>query len=577
MRYRKALYIFMLVFLAMQGVFASEEEVLPVVEIRPDRVVIYPERMELSGEETLFDMLQLYPDFITNAYDNWLEKYEMRIDNGPYGGDVRFLLNEMKASRIKMIQISDNPGVAKGTVGFYGIIDVFLQPLEKGAHGTIGAELSHDLTTSPFAEFRYGSESTDILANASYNYYHSQPYDTHEEFSNFHMKNQLSEKDQLVTYITQIYTQTHDVMQDPVLLVDFPRSDNHIFSGQVRNYHYFTPDMFLMSAIVYQYWRFPTVSTTYPDDSFRDSLSNEKLHVFAAVEEFNATFFDRLNLMAGLEADYVTDDENYFYPLNLNNDDFTSSEFNTDLYVELDYTFRKWRFTAGDRVRYYRYRVTTQTLPSDVIHLEHRCHNLMHASVIYTPHREHQIQLAYAQKYQAPPYTQLYFNTMPINEVKLAYGFARPNLTASLNAYYYNYKYYDQTFDAFKIDASAYYRYKYFSISGGVQCKMQQGGSPTPAKTVSAAFRLMPVFDIPFGMQVKARTIFYTPSCSLRQYSLHPFDDSFYMFEDRYISRPVYGELQFTKFWPMVDVYAIWHDIFNGNYGIATVGCRVKL
>ena len=100
MKYRRVLYFFMLIFLTVQVVFASEEEVLPVVEIRPDRVVIYPERMELGGEETLFDMLQLYPDFITNAYDNWLEKYEMRIDNGPYGGDVRFLLNEMKASRI---------------------------------------------------------------------------------------------------------------------------------------------------------------------------------------------------------------------------------------------------------------------------------------------------------------------------------------------------------------------------------------------------------------------------------------------------------------------------------------------
>ena len=93
----KYIVVFALLFGVAKPLFAADEEVLPVVEMRPDRVVIYPGRMELNGEETLFDMLQLYPDLLTNAYDNWLSNYEIRIDNGPYGGDIRVLLNEMKA------------------------------------------------------------------------------------------------------------------------------------------------------------------------------------------------------------------------------------------------------------------------------------------------------------------------------------------------------------------------------------------------------------------------------------------------------------------------------------------------
>ena len=137
--------------------------------------------------------------------------YEIRIDNGPYGGDMRVLLNEMKASRILKIQISDEPGVAKGLAGTKGCVDVFLLPLEEGAHGTLGAEASTNLKVTPFAELRYGSEKTDILANASYNYRYTNYKENngdpiHQQYANFHMVNKFSEKDQLVTYITQNFT-----------------------------------------------------------------------------------------------------------------------------------------------------------------------------------------------------------------------------------------------------------------------------------------------------------------------------------------------------------------------------------
>ena len=575
MKYRRVLYFFMLIFLTVQVVFASEEEVLPIVEMRPGRVVIYPQRMELNGEETLFDMLQLYPDLLTNAYDNWLANYELRIDNGPYGGDARVLLNEMKASRIKMIQISDNPGVAKGTTGTGGVVDVFLMPLEKGAHGTVGAEISQDVSTTPFAEFRYGSGNTDILANASYNFVPRSPFDIHKQYSNFHMVNQLGEKDQLVTYFTQSFERTHEIIQKP-MEIDYARHDDRYFYGQLRNYHYFEPTMFLMSAVVYYYGRYPEVRTARPDDRILDSISNGKAHIFAAVEEFNATFFDKLNLMAGLEADYSIDDQRFFYPLNMTNDNYRGNSFNADLYVELDYTFRNWRFTAGDRLRYYRYRRLTDTYPDPTITLTQNPLNMMHASIIYTPHREHQIQLAYAQKFVTNNFTLSGFDLTYINELKVAYNFARPNVSAGLNAYYYNYNVDNNRYNDFRIDASARYHYRFLTISGGVNIRIDDnaGGS----RITSAAFNLAPVFDIPYGMQVKARTIFYTPSSPLRRYNV---PTQAYKgtidYSDPYINRPVYGELQFTKFWPMVDVYALWHDIFNGNYGIATVGCRVKL
>ena len=572
-------YIVLVVWVCLvaQPVLRAEEEVLPVMEMSADRVTIYPQRMELNGEETLFDILQLYPAILTNAYDNWLDDWEIRIDNGPYGGDMRVLLNEMKAYRIKKVQISDAPGVAKGLTGTMRVVDVFMMPLEEGVHGTIGAELSQNVSTTPFAELRYGSKNTDILANASYNFVPIKPYDEHKQYSNFHMVNQLGEKDQLVTYFTQAFERTRGIL--PLTMgIDYARCDDRLFYGQLRNYHYFKPEMFLMSALVYYYGRSPRVTTiSFPEEQVRDSVSNGKKHIIAAVEEFNATFFNSLNLMAGVEADYGIYKENYFYRDDSGRDDYEANSFLADLYVELDYTFKKWRFTVGDRLRYQRLYMLRDTYPDPTESVNHYPLNLLHASVIYTPHREHQIQLAYLQQHVSPIYMQALADVTYINELKLAYNFARPNVSAGLNAYYYNYNTQSVQYHDFLIDASARYHYRFLTINGGVNVRLYD--NPTHSRTASAAFNLAPVFDIPFGMQLKARTIFYTSPSSLRRYNMKtlPYDVLITDYISRYIYRPVYGELQFTKFWPMVDLYALWHDIFNGSYGIATLGLRVKM
>jgi len=450
-------------------------------------------------------------------------------------------------------------------------VDVFLLPLEEGAHGTVSAEVSSNLKVTPFAEFRYGSERTDILTNASYNYRHDRTkvdsryeYEpAHEQFSNFHMKNTFSEKDQLVTYFTQSYTQT--LVHDNFLSSNY-RYDDRFFSGQLRNYHFWTPQTSLMSAVVYQNGVYPVkVFDKNPPHAIQNR-SKENLQVFAAVEELNTTFFDALNLMAGIEVDYVMGDEKEDIPATNRTDTlYVANSLNTDAYVELDYTFKQWRFTLGDRVRYYRYQVEKQYMGIEV---QHRCQNLAHASVVFTPHRQHQIQLAYARKYRSPEYIQLLFDETPFNEVKLAYTFSRPNVTASLNTYFDNQKTPDGiTTNWLRVDASAYYRIKFFTVTGGIATHATLGD----AKIYNLAVRVNPVFNLPYQMRVQCRFAYYLD----------------YYIAAREWSRGwlCYDEVQFTKSWGpwgksnvTLDTYVQWHNDINANfYGVGTLGLRVNI
>ena len=90
---------------------------LPIIEIKADRTMIYPQRIELTGEETLMDILQLVPDLMIAGYEDVISNYNLRIDNCPMNGDTRLILSQMKAKDIAKIQVCDNTGVAKGTIG----------------------------------------------------------------------------------------------------------------------------------------------------------------------------------------------------------------------------------------------------------------------------------------------------------------------------------------------------------------------------------------------------------------------------------------------------------------------------
>lgn len=87
------------------------------MEMRADRTLIYPQRLELKGDETLGDILAIYPDLMQNGFDDMLSGYNVRIDNVAINGDMRIVCRQLKARQISKIQICDNTAVAKGTVG----------------------------------------------------------------------------------------------------------------------------------------------------------------------------------------------------------------------------------------------------------------------------------------------------------------------------------------------------------------------------------------------------------------------------------------------------------------------------
>ena len=181
----KIIAILLWVWLALLPILSWANDDKHAIEIRADRTIIYPQRLELHGEETLLDILEMYPDLMVAGFDDLLngedhfDGYQLRMDNVVLSGDTRLLLTQIKADLISKVQICDNAGVAKGRTGDGRVIDVNLLKAEEGAKGFMSLQGSTDKILSPSAQLRYGSEKTDIWSSMTLN----------DEYLHFQMTN----------------------------------------------------------------------------------------------------------------------------------------------------------------------------------------------------------------------------------------------------------------------------------------------------------------------------------------------------------------------------------------------------
>ena len=485
---------------------------VPIIEIKADRAMIYPQRMELTGEETLMDILQMMPELMIAGYEDVIGIYNLRIDNCPVNGDTRLILSQMKAKDIAKIQVCDNTGVAKGTIGMGRVMDINMKMPEKVKGFVEGqGDFGKDAAGIGTVNALYGSKGTDLYANTSYRH-----QDGNEEYLTLHMTNRFDDKNRLLTYFTQQYLDHHSATSRKVM-------------GRARYFHTFN-DMGTELLIVgsYQYDSNTTLSNKLP-------LCNIELNT--------PLFTERLSMMLGAEGDFLMTRQK--------GTDRSWDVFNYDIYLQLTYSLPKWRFTVGKRVMFYNYKL----MEAGTSQKDSNTRDNANACVIFVPDNRNQIQLGYYRKYYNPSYIVLFMdaNTLideewaitkglleerTINQVKLAYAYSKQKLTVQTEASYYAV---EDGENFTELGASAYWKTNGLTLAGGSNFYAAKSGG-------YASFRIAPTVYLPHEWQIGMQMVYYTKKSPRREIT----------------GVPVYGCLsvnkQFGKNWNMgVD----WHDMFD--------------
>ena len=512
--------ILILISLLPLYVSMSAEDSLPIIEIKADRTMIYPQRMELTGEETLMDILQIVPELMIGGYEDVISSYNLRIDNCPMNGDTRLILSQMKAKDIAKIQVCDNTGVAKGTIGMGRVLDINMKMPDtlKGFVEGQG-DFGKDVAGIGSVNALYGSQHTDLYANASYRH-----QEGNEEYLTLHMTNLFDDRNRLLTYFTQQY-------------LDLPSDMSRKIMGRARYFHTFNEQgTELLVVGGYQY--------------ASDMLLSNKLPLY--IVELNTPLFsERLSMMLGVEGDFLMTKQK--------DTDRSWNVFNNDIYLQFTYSLPKWKFTVGNRVMFYNYKL----VESGISQKHSNTRDNANACVIYLPDNRNQIQLGYYRKYYNPSYLVLFMNANTlsdeewaiakallqewnINQVKLAYAYSKQKLTVQTEASYYNV---EDGENFLEMGASVYWKTNGLSLTGGSNLYTAKSGT-------YASFRFAPTAYLPHEWQIGLQLVYYTKSTPIREL----------------YGTPVYGCLsvnkQLGKRWNLgID----WHDMFDAFCSQAVV------
>ena len=493
--------------------FILAEDSLPVIEVKADRTIIYPQRMELTGEETLMDMLQLVPYVVIAGYEEVFSYYNLRIDNVPINGDNRLILSQMRAKDIAKIQVCDNTGVAKGTIGTNYVLDINMK-MPDAVSGFVEGQggFGKDAEGNGTANVLYGSKGTDLYANATYRYQEGH----HKDYVTLHMTNRFDDKNKLLTYFTQQF-------------IEKPTESTRKVLGRARYFHTFNDvgtELLVLGG--YQY--------------ASDAAVSNKLPMY--VVELNTPLFtERLSMMLGVEGDFLLTKQK--------KRDWSWDIYNQDIYLQFTYALPQWRFTAGNRVMFYGYKLKNgaeRKKYSDT-------RNNTNACVVYVPDSRNQIQLGYYRKYYNPAYEALFMNTMSlstedwlyvednldewdINQFKLGYAYSRQKFTVQAEISYYVI---EGEENSVWLGGSAYWKTKRLTLAGGANFHIAKSGG-------YALLRMAPTLSLPDDWQIGMQMVCFSKKAPSRVT----------------YGTPLYGCLSvnklFGKHWLMgID----WHDMFD--------------
>ena len=554
---------------------ASIQSEEPVIEMRADRVLIYPQRMALTGEETLLDLLLMFPDQMQSGFDKMIDAYSLRLDNVALNGNTRLLCTQLKAKDISKVQICDNTGVAKGTVGMGRVIDVNLLRMKEGAHGFVSAQYGTDNTFAPSAQVMLGTEKTDIFANASYTYQNKFSQQRNDQYLSLHMTNWFSSRDRLLTYFTQQYKDDRAYSSDKAMTL------TKKYLGKARYFHNFN-DMGTELAIEGCYIYSNAPKTIYYDDS-RNVTGTSDNSLIGMVELNTPLGSRKLDMMLGWEGDWSFDTYHGetkagagALPAAFEHRYMSS---NNDFYLQYDYQpTTHWSFSAGARMMLFHYGADGNS------HNDARWNFI--ASAICKPTANDQIQLGYFRKFFNPSYSvnaevsaddwmdmQGRLVACNIDELKMAYTYSRKEFTVNLASSYffrnsvddvwtpasYTYYYID---DMWKTSASVSYKKGILSLTAGANYYWLNNDQSY------AAFTLAPTLSMPCKLQIAPKVLLFTKNITAGTYMVAlPYADC----------RRTYASLQLNKqLGDHFDVMASWHDIFSSRYSAVLIGVQCR-
>ncbi len=577
-----------LMFLA--GILGSS---LPQMNAAPiehigDRYIMHVSEMELTGEESLLDVLMMCPEVISldgnniiggDPFANQYGKFVIRIDNQEYGLDYATLLHHFKAREIESIKVCQNAEVMKGCSSLKKVIDITLRKGENGVSGRVG--LFGDTYGGGKGIVSVLSQQDDLrilshvegnfqrTSNSDKDAYQNQSSNTINHYSHEGAKLNVlwtpTSKDILEVDAMQTYTRNHfthspaEYVRAYHLQADYTRT-----LGENGSSILFT----LGAEHISDNGRTQEESQTFP-------YQNHSTYPFAVIEYASPILTKDLWITAGFEGG-LSIEKNCIA-------DYINHSNYEDFYVQLDYNIGKWGFMAGERYRIINFRPKQISSASKWKHTTRN--HIYSLSTYYTFTPGHTLQGTFCRRIfnpefgdfvtagdmegaWKPTYTTDIRNSLA-NIMELKYTYSKPNLVVSTSVKNIHQHLRDNNHDnTLGIGTTAFWHTGILRLTAGFNYFWERAETPVEETSLRdtsyhnfAVFKLAPQLTLPDGWRLTSNLIW----CTYRHTAT-----------PAYTPANLYAEVGVYKnIGKHLTLEGRFHDIASQHFGnrAATIGC----
>ena len=553
-----------------------------------DRYIMHVSEMELTGEESLLDVLMMCPEVISldgnniiggDPFANQYGKFVIRIDNQEYGLDYATLLHHFKAREIESIKVCQNAEVMKGCSSLKKVIDITLRKGENGVSGRVG--LFGDTYGGGKGIVSVLSQQDDLrilshvegnfqrTSNSDKDAYQNQSSNTVNHYSHEGAKLNVlwtpTSKDILEVDAMQTYTRNHfthspaDYVRAYHLQADYTRT-----LGENGSSILFT----LGAEHICDNGRTQEESQTFP-------YQNHSTYPFAVIEYASPILTKDLWITAGFEGG-LSIEKNCIA-------DYINHSNYEDFYVQLDYNIGKWGFMAGERYRIINFRPKQI---ASISNWEHTTHNHIYSfSAYYTFTPGHTLQGTFCRRIfnpefgdfvtagdmegaWKPTYTTDIRNSLA-NVMELKYTYSKPNLVVSTSVKNIHQHLIDNNHDnTLGIGTTAFWHTGILRLTAGFNYFWERAETPVEETSLRdtsyhnfAVFKLAPQLTLPDGWRLTSNLIW----CTYRHTAT-----------PAYTPANLYAEVGVYKnIGKHLTLEGRFHDIASQHFGnrAATIGC----
>lgn len=553
-----------------------------------DRYIMHVSEMELTGEESLLDVLMMCPEVISldgnniiggDPFANQHGKFVIRIDNQEYGLDYATLLHHFKAREIESIKVCQNAEVMKGCSSLKKVIDITLRKGENGVSGRVG--LFGDTYGGGKGIVSVLSQQDDLrilshvegnfqrTSNSDKDAYQNQSSNTINHYSHEGAKLNVlwtpTSKDILEVDAMQTYTRNHfthspaDYVRAYHLQADYTRT-----LGENGSSILFT----LGAEHICDNGRTQEESQTFP-------YQNHSTYPFAVIEYASPILTKDLWITAGFEGG-LSIEKNCIA-------DYINHSNYEDFYVQLDYNIGKWGFMAGERYRIINFRPKQI---ASISNWEHTTHNHIYSfSAYYTFTPGHTLQGTFCRRIfnpefgdfvtagdmegaWKPTYTTDIRNSLA-NVMELKYTYSKPNLVVSTSVKNIHQHLIDNNHDnTLGIGTTAFWHTGILRLTAGFNYFWERAETPVEETSLRdtsyhnfAVFKLAPQLTLPDGWRLTSNLIW----CTYRHTAT-----------PAYTPANLYAEVGVYKnIGKHLTLEGRFHDIASQHFGnrAATIGC----